>query len=96
MWHMTGSIDIQIYESDNGKSPYLQWESKLSRVARAAISSRLDRVTLGLLGDYKAIQGFKGIYELRIHLESGYRIYFGKQGTKIILLLTGEIGRAHV
>ena len=86
---MTDSIDIQIYETDSGKSPYLQWENKLSRVARAAISSRLDRVTLGLLGDYKAIQGFKGIYELRIHLEAGYRIYFGKQGTRIILLLTG-------
>ncbi len=46
-------------------------------------------MTLGLLGDYKAIQRFKGIYELRIHLEAGYRIYFGKQGTRIILFLTG-------
>ena len=86
---MTDSIEIQIYETDSGKCPYLQWEGKLSRFARTTITSRLARVRLGLLGDCKAIQGFKGIYELRVHLESGYRIYFGKQGDKIVLLLTG-------
>lgn len=86
---MNDNIEIQIYETDSGKCPYLQWENRLSKTARAVITSRLDRISLGLLGDYKAIQGFKGIYELRIHLESGYRIYFGKQGSRIILLLTG-------
>lgn len=31
----------------------------------------------------------KGIYELRIHFGSGYRICFGKHKEKIILLLLG-------
>ncbi len=75
---MKDSIDIQIYETERGKCPYLQWEKGLSRIARAAITSRLARIRLGLLGDSKSIKGFKGVYELRIHLEPGYRIYFGK------------------
>ena len=86
---MKNDIDIQIYELDNGKSPYLQWESKLSRKVRAVVSSRLVRIRLGNFGDCKPIQGVKGIYEFRIHIESGYRIYFGKEKEKIILLLCG-------
>ena len=86
---MKDNIDIQIYETDNGKCPYLQWESKLNRDARAVISSRLVRIRLGNFGDCKSIQGMKGIYEIRIHFGSGYRIYFGKQKEKIILLLLG-------
>lgn len=34
-------------------------------------------------------KGVKGIYELRIHFESGYRIYFGKYKDEIVLLLLG-------
>ena len=61
---------------------------KLNRTARGIISSRLVRIRLGNFGDCKSIKG-KGIYELRIHFGPGYRIYFGKKGKKIILLLLG-------
>ena len=86
---MKSEIDIQIYETDDGKCPYLKWESRLSRIARAKISARLERVKLGNIGDCKAIKGAKGLYELRIHYGPGYRIYFGKKGNTIILLLLG-------
>lgn len=62
---MKDNIEIQIYENESGKCPYLQWESKLSRLARATITSRLTRIRLGLLGDCKSIQGFKGIFALK-------------------------------
>ena len=86
---MKDNVDIQIYELDNGKCPYLQWESKLNSTTRAVISSRLTRIRLGNFGDCKSIQGMRGIYELRIHFGSGYRIYFGKSKNKIVLLLFG-------
>ncbi|HEU63865.1 MAG: hypothetical protein KR126chlam4_00805 [Candidatus Anoxychlamydiales bacterium] len=86
---MKDEVDIQIYETDNGKLPYLQWESKLNRKARAVITARLVRIRMGNFGDCKSIQGVKGIYELRIHFESGYRIYFGKYKNEIVLLLLG-------
>lgn len=86
---MKDKVDIQIYEAENGKSPYLQWESKLNQKARAIVTARLARVRIGNFGDCKPIRGTKGFYELRIHFESGYRIYFGKCKESIILLLLG-------
>lgn len=86
---MKDEVDIQIYQDTKGKCPYLQWESKLNRLARSIITARLARIRMGNFGDCKYIQGSKNIYELRIHFESGYRVYFGKEEEKIILLLVG-------
>jgi putative addiction module killer protein len=55
--------------------------------ARAAIASRLDRLTFGHTGDAKPIE--KGVSELRIHHGPGYRVYFQRRGNTIIILLCG-------
>lgn len=86
---MQNKIDIEIYELENGRSPYLQWESKLPGSIEAIVDARLTRIQKGNFGDCKSIQGAKGMYEIRIHVSPGYRIYFGKDGNKIILLLLG-------
>lgn len=86
---MQNKIDIEIYELENKKCPYLQWESKLSKSVEAIVDARLTRIQMGNFGDCKLIRGVKGIYELRIHVSPGYRIYFGKEGSKIVLLLLG-------
>ena len=54
---------------------------------RAKIDVRLGRLRLGNFGDTKSVS--KGVYELRIHFGPGYRIYYGQEGTKIIILLCG-------
>ena len=86
---MRNEIDIQIYETENKKCPYLYWESKLNRKARAVVTARLARIRMENFGDCKSLKGIKGVYELRIHFESGYRIYFGKYKEKLVLLLLG-------
>ena len=53
--------------------------------ALAAIASRLDRLAFGLAGDAEPVG--HGISELRIHHGPGYRVYFQKRGTTIIVLL---------
>ena len=55
--------------------------------ARALIASRLDRLAFGNPGDARPVG--QGISELRIDYGPGYRIYFQKRGTTIILLLCG-------
>ena len=42
---------------------------------------------MGNFGDCKRIKGEKNLFEIRIHMSPGYRIYFGKYGAKVILLL---------
>lgn len=55
--------------------------------ARAVIASRLDRLAQGHTGDVAPVG--EGISELRIHYGPGYRVYFQKRGSAIIVLLCG-------
>ena len=67
---------------------FRKWFGKLrDRRAAIAILSRLDRLSFGHAGDAKPIGD--GVCELRIHYSSGYRIYFTRQGDRIIILLCG-------
>ena len=79
-------IEIEIYQELSGKQPYLNWENGLSRDVRAIVTARLARIRVGNFGDCKT---FDGINELRIHYGPGYRVYFGKKGRTIVILLCG-------
>ena len=54
---------------------------------KARILARLESCPLGNLGDCKSAGG--GIKELRIHVDPGYRVYFGQQRKIVLLLLCG-------
>ena len=67
---------------------FLDWESRLrDQKARAVIAARIDRLASGLAGDVKAVG--EGVMELRIHYGPGYRIYFVRRASEIIVLLCG-------
>lgn len=67
---------------------FLKWERKLKdQTAKALIASRLLRLASGLAGDVAPVGD--GVSELRVHYGPGYRVYFCKHGTEIILLLCG-------
>lgn len=82
---MDERFTIEYYETDTGKCPYLEWEGELPIKLRAQIRKRLNSVRLGNFGDIKPIEG--SIFELRIRTGAGYRIYYAKKGSKIIILL---------
>ena len=64
------------------------WMAELrDRQARNRIAARITRMVQGNFGDWKAIQG--GVSEMRIDHGPGYRVYFTRRGTKLILLLCG-------
>jgi len=64
------------------------WLSELRDLrARVRIVARIGRVAQGNLGDWKPTQG--AVSELRIDYGPGYRLYFTRRGTKLILLLCG-------
>ena len=55
--------------------------------SRARIQARILRFEMGNLGDHKSVG--KGVWEARVMFGPGYRIYFGKEGLSVILLLLG-------
>jgi len=81
-------IEIEVYETTTGMRPFEIWLKGLKEVhTKATISMRLDRLRLGNFGDCKTLQD--GVSELRIHYGPGIRIYYGKIGNKLVLLLCG-------
>lgn len=81
--------EILLYITPEEETPFSEWLDSLRDIkARAKIKSRLDRVALGNLGDYRSV-GEK-VFELRIDYGPGYRVYFGQVGLTIILLCGGD------
>jgi putative addiction module killer protein len=67
---------------------YAQWLDGLSDIrARARIQVRVERLAAGNTGDVKPVG--EGVSELRIDYGPGYRVYFTKRGSKLIILLAG-------
>ncbi len=47
----------------------------------------MERLELGNFGDAKSVHG--GVHELRIDWGPGYRVYFGRDGQTVVVLLCG-------
>ncbi|CEE92599.1 conserved hypothetical protein [Xenorhabdus nematophila str. Anatoliense] len=56
-------------------------------IAKSKISSRVSRMVTGNFGDHKPCR--EGVWELRIDLGPGYRVYYGLVGREVVLLLIG-------
>ena len=57
------------------------------RAARVAILKRIDRVEDGNFGDQRFVG--EGVFEIRVHFGPGYRVYYGLDGPRLVLLLCG-------
>ena len=80
--------EIQVYRSPNGRQPFIEWLESIRDIStQDRIQARLTQLEDGNFGDYKSVGG--GVFELRLRFGSGYRVYFGQVGNKVVLLLCG-------
>jgi putative addiction module killer protein len=80
--------EIRHFITADGKDIYLDWLLKLRDMkARMAVDRRVNRIELGNFGDHKFCRD--GVWELRIDVGGGYRIYYAIAHGKIVLLLCG-------
>ena len=85
---MENAIEIRHYVSRGGKDVFDEWLTDLADArAQAKIASRINRLAVGNFGDCKSLR--HGLYELRIDLGPGYRVYYAMLGRACVLLLCG-------
>lgn len=80
-------VTILEYISDNERSPFGAWFNSLSAYNAAKIARVLYRMEQGNFSNTKGVG--EGVYENKINIGPGYRIYFGQDGEDIIILLGG-------
>src|SRR5882672_7911210 len=77
-------MQIEVRQTD----VFAAWFAELrDREARARITVRIRRLSLGNPGDVKPVGG--GVSEMRIDYGRGYRVYFVRRGDAIVVLLCG-------
>jgi len=81
-------IEVLRYQSPDGKVPLNDWLSELRdpRI-RAKLEIRFRRVSAGIFGDAKSVG--EGVLELREDIGPGYRVYLGRHGSTLVILLCG-------
>ena len=80
-------IVVREYVDLDGRSPFARWFSRLDAQAAAKVATALVRLEQGNLSGVKGVGA--GVLERRIDFGPGYRIYFGKDGDELIVLLGG-------
>ena len=80
-------LDIREYLDHGGASPFGRWRDELNAPARQKITTALYRLGLGNLSNVKGVGA--GVFECKISFGPGYRVYFGRDGEKIVILLGG-------
>ncbi len=80
-------VEIKEYIDANGRSPFAKWFDGLNARAAAKVSTALVRMAQGNLSNVAGVGA--GVFEYRLEFGPGYRIYFGKDGDMLIILLGG-------
>lgn len=80
-------IDIREYVRLDGRSLFGEWFERLNSEAARRVTTALYRVGLGNFSNVKGVGG--GVHECRVDFGPGYRVYFGKDGEQIVILLCG-------
>lgn len=81
-------LELLRYQRDDGGEPFTDWLNGLrDKLAQARIRIRLRQVEAGNFGDSEPVGD--GVIELRVHVGAGYRVYCGRRGKSIVLLLCG-------
>lgn len=81
------AIAVREYLDEGGVSPFARWFEGLDTPAAAKVGTSLYRLEQGNFSNVEGVGS--GVYECKINFGAGYRVYFGKDGEELIILLGG-------
>ncbi|MGH6920493.1 MAG: type II toxin-antitoxin system RelE/ParE family toxin [Geminicoccaceae bacterium] len=80
-------MEVREYVDADGHNAFANWFHQLNAVAATRVKRALARMEQGNLSNAKGVGS--AVFERRIDFGPGYRIYFGKDGETLIILLAG-------
>jgi putative addiction module killer protein len=80
-------FELREYLDVRGQSPFANWFDSLNTPAAIKVRTYLARIENENFSRVESVGD--GVFECRIDFEPGYRVYFGKDGSKLIILLGG-------
>lgn len=80
-------VEVQQYLDPTGRNPFAEWFDGLNAQAAAKVGTAITRIGLGNFSSVKGVGA--GVYESKLDFGPGYRIYFGKDGETLVILLGG-------
>ena len=80
-------IEVREYVDARGRSIYRDWVTELDPTTRARVIVSVLRMELGNFSAAKGVGG--GVSEMRLDFGPGYRVYFGRDGDRLVILLAG-------
>jgi putative addiction module killer protein len=80
-------IELKEYLDARGRSPFRTWFDRLDPQAAAKVTVAVVRLQHSHVANTKSVGS--GVQEYRIDSGPGYRIYFGRDGNEIVILLGG-------
>ena len=72
---------------EGGRSPFGDWFDALDAVTADRVDRYVRRLEQGNFGAAKPLR--EGVFELRLDFGPGYRVYFGRDGKRLVILLGG-------
>ncbi len=81
------TIAVQAYLTTDGVSPFARWFATLNARAALKVRTAIARMEGGNLSNTKSVGA--GVLECRIDFGPGYRVYFGRDGRYLVILLGG-------
>jgi putative addiction module killer protein len=80
-------IEVIAYTDYRGRNAFRRWFARLDPIAVGRVTAAIEQMEAGNLSNVRSVG--RGVSEYRIHFGPGYRIYFGRDGDTLIILLGG-------
>lgn len=75
------------YQDETGGKPFAVWFDGLDAQAARKVQAAIEQMAAGNRSEVRSVGG--GVLERRIHSGPGYRVYFGRDGDRMVILLAG-------
>jgi putative addiction module killer protein len=85
---MPSTVQILEYLDATGRSPFAHWFERLNPVAAARVARSVYQLEAGNFSNVKSVGN--GVLEQRLDVGPGFRIYFGRYGDTMVILLGGS------